>query len=348
MKKREQSISADTLTPSFLVEKQKKRLSSHKTKKELQKEISKITGPIFQKVLKEESRDSMTIAMDPFKFVFRPNNYRLKVPLKEHFLFKKIALLKETYPTIQKLPMENVKATELTKKITIKHFKDTTIELNKTCVIVIFPSKKSFVVSTDSEKAKDEWIDKKVKDIEVSCMEACESLSKMFNLQPDYSQRIWVRQENEIHGEEFIDGLPKDLIIHDTYFKKVYPKGVEFHDTSYVKNYISNRALEKVSPDIVQALNNLIEIQERTAKNIEYLAENMSSHIPALQKLGDAADRLAKNTEDNKGGLKKNSKKKPTKTLQALPSSSNICPNCNSILTLKQSKLYCTSCGGIK
>ena len=77
------------------------------------------------------------------------------------------------------------------------------------------------------------------------------------DLSLDYDLSVWIRHEDDVKGEEFIDDLPESLIMHDTYFKKVYPKGVELKSPIYVKNYISNRVLENLAPMICKELNRL-------------------------------------------------------------------------------------------
>lgn len=101
----------------------------------------------------------------------------------------------------------------------------------------------------------DEWLDQKVRDIEVMLLDCVRKL----DLPLDYGSRVWIRHEDDIHGDEFIDGLPQELFLNDTYFKKVYPRGVEFKSPAYLKNYISNRSLEKFSPEIVIALERILD-----------------------------------------------------------------------------------------
>ena len=98
------------------------------------------------------------------------------------------------------------------------------------------------------------------------------------------------------------------MIIHDTHFKKVYPEGIEFKGGEgkpagvLVKQYLKNRAVDipKIEEKIDtfdDKFDKIIEIQENQAKNIRYLAENINTHIPAVKKLGDGADRLADEVE---------------------------------------------------
>lgn len=58
------------------------------------------------------------------------------------------------------------------------------------------------------------------------------------------------KQDWAIHGDEFLDNIPENLIITDTVGKKVYRDKWEMYGANEVKNYISNRALERFSPVI--------------------------------------------------------------------------------------------------
>ena len=102
------------------------------------------------------------------------------------------------------------------------------------------------------------------------------------------------KPEIEIKGEEFIDSLPRDLIIHDTVFKKVYEQGVEFKGVPYVKNYIKNRALEDVSPIISDQLM-LID------KKIELL--NKKQKIPRNTELVKIIKAMAEQNLETAAGL---------------------------------------------
>jgi hypothetical protein len=85
-------------------------------------------------------------------------------------------------------------------------------------------------------------------------------IARLLNIALPFEKPTWVRHEDYIKGEEYINNIPEDMIIHDTVFKKVYPKGIEFIGykdeipTAKVKTYIKNRALENFIPEIVQAL----------------------------------------------------------------------------------------------
>lgn len=71
---------------------------------------------------------------------------------------------------------------------------------------------------------------------------------------------VWERAEESIKGDEYIDAIPRDVIIHDVLFKKVYAEDLEFttrkggEPSVTVRNYVHNRAVERVAPEIAREL----------------------------------------------------------------------------------------------
>ena len=96
---------------------------------------------------------------------------------------------------------------------------------------------------------------------------------------------VWERAEEMIKGDEFIDRIPRNLVLHDTVFKKVYPDETEFltrkggEASLYVKNYIKNRALEEVAPAIVAELSRLHELVEVRIDPVEALMGELRRRV---------------------------------------------------------------------
>ena len=72
------------------------------------------------------------------------------------------------------------------------------------------------------------------------------------------------RYEEWTRGEEFIDSLPSSCVFYADGLKKVYDDGVEFISSSageapgvHSANYIANRMIERVAPEIVRCLDEL-------------------------------------------------------------------------------------------
>ena len=105
-------------------------------------------------------------------------------------------------------------------------------------------------------------------------MDAVKVFIKKYGGRAYFEAREWIRNEDGIHGEDFLDKIPKDIIIHDTYFKKVYQDHIEFKSPTFMKNYISNRAIENIAPEV--------------AKEIHDLNNNMMSNLAAYnESLGE-------------------------------------------------------------
>lgn len=121
--------------------------------------------------------------------------------------------------------------------------------------------KETFLIERVSEQELERVIDEKKRSIRDELDSAMGFVCKCLDVAFSSKDCYWVRHEDWIKGEEFVDSLPREVIIHDTVFKKVYGDGLEFVGNKGVepgvriKNYLKNRALEDFSPEIVGALN---------------------------------------------------------------------------------------------
>lgn len=115
----------------------------------------------------------------------------------------------------------------------------------------------------------------------------------------------WQRFEDWIKGEEFINQIPKEVIIHDTTFKKVYGYGIEFLKTddvpgAKIKTYIKNRCLEDVAPEIASELRGIKDLmkgsfqlqnswQRETMGVMGALQEQIQQHLQLIQEYRNEA-----------------------------------------------------------
>ncbi len=233
--------------------------------KNLKDYIDKLTTPIFAKALgvsKEDLSNSMTTTKKTFSYFFRPNNYRRQIPVKE----KTNSTLQEIKDTISPLPME-LNINSHTKMISIKGFKpNITIQYGRTTLTAIYSQtiiageKEIFRIERNSISEINARINEIKQNIEKRVDNALKEFSSKFNLSLPFKKPIWSRYEDFIKGEEHIDKIPQECIIHDTFFKKVYGKGIEFkkagleEPTVHLKNYIKNRAIEDIAPEIANAI----------------------------------------------------------------------------------------------
>ena len=262
----------------------------------IEEHIKKIVKPIFDKVLQETNKDTTKVTVKPITFIWRPNNYRLQLNFKT-----------ETFKR-NTTPNTTLKISNYGTKFTLTNFYETTIMLDipkkkSAKVTLIYKPKTRFYynIKCNSIDDIDTRIKEKVNDIEKKLLLALNEFIKIYGGGVDISSKKWRRHEDEIKHESFIDSLPPDLVIHDTYFKKVYPKGVEFKGPTYVKNYISNRAIESIAPDISNSINNLGNaLLNELNPTIKSLDMNMKTHISVLKgidksfkKFNKAIDRLS-------------------------------------------------------
>lgn len=231
-----------TPSPSFPVEKQKAKLDGYAKSLEAKKHVEQLTKGVFAK---ETITGGITPPSDLRFFFWRPNNYRLKI--------SKIKGLDGGLEIKGVPPLFHME-----KKGTVQTIKlndNLTLQVCRSCVVGIWSLRKGknklyYKVNVDSVATMDEWINNKVLEIENALTENI----RLLNLPLDYNSSVWIKHEDGIKGEEFIDSLPRDLYLNDTYVKKVYSDELEAKAPTYVKNHFANTMLERASPQIVKEL----------------------------------------------------------------------------------------------
>ena len=270
----------------------------------IDEEVYSMVKPIFEKALKETLPNSMTTIPPPIKFFIRFNNYRrqIKYPVYKDSTFQKVKT------TIASTHKKQINACEHTKIISIRSFKpQVTIQIFKNTITAIWfqnirhGKKEGYVVEGKNIDQICQWVDDKKKEIEEELDAAIKEILTLLKHKDYIFNPITKRKEIEVKGEEFIDSLPKDLILYDTVFKKVYDKGVEFKDEVYVKNFIKTRALEDVTPRIAEQLtlidrkiDLLDKRQESQAKVQEYYDKNVVKHFEVLSKMSKTLTKMSK------------------------------------------------------
>lgn len=172
--------------------------------------------------------------------------------------------------TIKKIKsaIPNTNVNQHTKILSIKNFKENiTIQYGKKILTgiysqnIIHGEKEIFLVESDCIEGIEEFISNKTEEIMKKIDSALALFSERFKLSLHSKTPIWSRYEDFIKGEEFIDQIPKEVIIHDTLFKKVYGKGIEFKNSEkgekpgvHLKNYIKNRSLEDLSTQLADSI----------------------------------------------------------------------------------------------
>lgn len=220
--------------------------------------IKKLCDPIFNKSLNETNLSSMTTTKTPISLLWRPNNYRRKIKIKP----RDNSGFKTTIPTIEPTVKGQIKYNTHTKLIFLR-YKGITLQIGKNTITGIWSQerigkhKKVYLIESYKIKDIEERISQKKQEIKDKIDSAILEFINKFNLKLPFEHIVWDRGEDWIKGDDFIDKIPKETIIHDTYFKKVYPEGIEFigkNPTASIKNYIKNRAIEDISPEIAKEL----------------------------------------------------------------------------------------------
>ena len=225
--------------------------------------VDKVTSPIFEKVLQEDLSNSMTTPKSSEIMVFRANNYRRQIIVKE----KTNSTSTRIRRAISRFPME-LNINPHTKLISIKNFKkDITIQYGKNTLTAIYScpilngNKLVYEIERESTREITHRINEIKQTIQKRIDTALKEFSRKFDLSIPFKKPIWSRHEDYIKGEEVLDSIPRECIIHDTVFKKVYGKGIEFiggkekEPIVHLKNYIKNRAIEDIAPEIAESIN---------------------------------------------------------------------------------------------
>lgn len=229
------------------------------------KSIRRLTAPIFSKVLQEDVSSSMTTTQNTFSIAFRPNNYRREIAVK----IKSNSTIKKVKSAISAIPNMIFNYNHHTKMVSVKNYQGITIQYGKNTLTGIYAQarigndKTIYKIERDSLDEIDARIDEIREDIRQKIDAALLDFSTRFKINLPIAKPSWSRFEDFVKGEEYLDNIPEDTIIHDTHFKKVYGKGIEFigkkgeHPTSKLKNYIRHRAVEKIAPQIADEIKDL-------------------------------------------------------------------------------------------
>jgi len=264
-------------------------------KREVQDESVKRWNAINDNVPFETSDRSMT---PPIIKYIRPNNYRrlLNIKLLNESGIKQIL----TTPLSKRNPQNHI--------IDIANYRNSGISLQvcKEKLIGIYSQVYSngkkywYKIERETDNEINAVIEAKKEEIKDKIDNAMLMFCEEFKLNFRFEKPIWLRSETAIHGDDYIDRIPRDLIIHDTIFKKVYKDDLEFKSGKgeepvvHLKNYITNRAIEKIAPEIARELSSLRDDLTALTHENRLMAENMTSHIPLVQ---EATRKLEKDSE---------------------------------------------------
>lgn len=278
--------------------------------------VSDIAGKVFEKVLQETPSKSMTPPPKPFSILWRPNNYRrqIKVSPRNESSIQNIKTALGYSPHPQN------------KIISIKNYKGITLQYAKSNITGIFSQniingvKEIYLIQANSIDALNERISQKKQDIHSLIDNAVMGFIQAFNIKIEGPLK-WSRYEDFVKGEEYIDKLPREVIIHDTYFKKVYGQGIEFmgkeEPTVHMKNFIKNRAIESIAPEINNELTivkeyvkGILEVNAGTslmlnagAKSLNEFHKDIRVHNKAIKDLAKGISKFNRLLSERQGRL---------------------------------------------
>lgn len=223
--------------------------------------------------------------------IFRPNNYRRQIEVKkrDNSTLKKIKVLYGAIPARHN-KLINIK--EFEKNITIQYGTSTLTAIYSQTIIG--GHKETFLIERDSIEDLEIRIDEIKEDIRKKIDYALDRFQKEVKIRIPYKKPIWTRHEDFVKGEDFIDKIPRETVVHDTFFKKVYGKGIEFmkgEPTVHLKNYIKNRAVEDISPEIAKEIN---DFRNTTDIRLAEFAEQIHLHLEVLGKINKSFKRFNK------------------------------------------------------
>lgn len=241
-----------------------------------------------------------------FGFVWRPNNYRRQIEFEP---------LKNSRSLRVQVGQKGTIALH-TKLIFIKDYKEVQLQVGRTKLTATHKQRRGeggkmhYHVQRDSLHELGDWLTIKKNEIREQLDVALRSFCKEFKLRTHGRRPRWERYEDFVKGEEFIDNLPQQLVIHDTVFKKVYGQGIEFvkdgeeEPTVRMKNYIKNRALEDVSPEIVDELKALHNLHVERAASGKELQKQLVQIMNVMKGQAETNLQTAQAGLDTAGALK--------------------------------------------
>lgn len=242
------------------------------------------------------------------KFI-RPNNYRRIINIK----FIKESGIKSILTT--PLAKQNTQ----NKIIDIPNYRSTGISLQvcKSKLIGIYSQVYSngkkywYRITRDSDEEINQVIEAKKEEIKDKIDSALKMFCEEFKLGFRFENPTWLRSETAIHGDDYIDRIPRELIIHDTIFKKVYKDDLEFKSGKgeepvvHLKTYITNRAIEKISPEIAKELSLIRDERIEFSKALSLYTEQINLHLKVEERQLEVQSRTLETLEAIKDNLKK-------------------------------------------
>jgi len=283
--------------------------------------IYRIVTPIFEKVLQEAKLNHRMVGNSTPKptvtFLWQPHNYRLYFDFsKENFNPKK-----PSNHTLQKFKSMvaifntayNYTSLNYDSEHKYEKFMFCTIRVKKSQIEVTNHShlKQWRKITAESVEEVDQRIDAVMNDLKEHSIKALKYFIQLHGGKSKF-KILNERCEHGIHGDDYLDKIPSELIIHDTYIKKPYLEKSEFKSTAAIKNYVSNRAVEKIYPEIAFEINKLNQKQEIFNSSIDTYNISVNSLTEQMQLHLNVMNNINKTMSAIRSELKPLREQKPT------------------------------------
>ncbi len=241
---------------------------------EIKRYIKNITDPIF-KVPKEHNTNPRRGSKHKIIRLIQPHNFR------RYFTFSK-ATYNPTIPYSKK---------NYNSEHHYTNFYGCKVIIRKKSVEIInlWHQKQWRLLEAQSINEVNDRINEMKQEMEDTTVKALRKFIGVNGGESDFKPIIKRKSEIGIHGDDYIDKIPPEMVIHDTYFKKVYKEKVEFLGEESVKSYIQNRAIEEISPDIANAITSLgkelVPILTDLNKSVRLEIKNKKLHQGVLRSM---------------------------------------------------------------
>jgi len=251
-------------------------------------DIKKYIIEKVNKVLNAKGIDTMSDTLNNYKTIlWRPNNYRIEVEFNAKEFLEHYQHHLKRHPR-KRISYGEFKVSNYGTKFTRKGVGITLmIDIPKTThigkITAIYKNKGFWykvLITNLNEFAY--YIDTKVEEIKQKLFNEVKTALKKHKYKGliFFNQFKWVRHEDAIKGEDFIDSLDPSMIIYDTYFKKVYPDNIEFKNPVFVKTYIKNRVIEDLAPEIKKELIDIKDLMNKFSNEaLIPLTEQIKLHL---------------------------------------------------------------------
>lgn len=227
---------------------------------------------------------------DTITFYWQPHEYRL------YFNFEKANFnpKKPTNPALEniqtRVPGFNQGYTYAPKNHNSEHhykgFMGCTIIVRKNTIEVInnMHRKQWREINADSIEDIDKRIDEVIDKLNSQAIKALETFIKIHKGKTNF-EPIKIRCYNGIHNDELVPKIPKEMIIKDGVFQKLYKEKIELYTPTQVKTFFKNRVIEQLAPQIANEIKGLgIFMSDEFTPVLKEFSEQIKTHLEVQKK----------------------------------------------------------------